>query len=388
MGGKAHGAAVGQLWKQNSYGSRGELLPQALDAINSEWLTRTLQVRFPELVVKNLRLVDVINTHTTKVRVAYEVNEWGRSVGFPESACLKANWSGSPLSSGSGICALEAKFYRYLRDRLPVPAPVGYFADWDEDSFGQGFVMMEDLVDAGVKFGSACRPIGFEEARQSLDELAALHAGLWNSEELERHRWLTHSMGVENSDPELYRTLEPYMREGMRQERRRAVLPAWLVENPGRFAAVYDKLVAYERGRSGAICLLHGDAHLGNTYVTRTGRRRWLDWQIVRKGAPWRDVSYFLISAIPVETRRKHEIALVEHYLECLARRDVAVPSFDEAWREYCLWPIHGLASFNGSLDAWQEAGAIQAGVERFSAAIQDLDSVARLEAAGQFGNR
>ena len=55
------------------------------------------------------------------------------------------------------------------------------------------------------------------------------------------------------------------------------------------------------------------------------------------------------------------------------------MPDFEQAWNQYCLWPIHGLASFNGSRDDWQFGNAIFAGVERFSAAIEEHDSLQRM---------
>src|SRR3546814_11321166 len=45
-------------------------------------------------------------------------------------------------------------------------------------------------------------------------------------------------------------------------------------------------------------CVNLGDCHQGNTYVMPDGERVWLDWQLVRKGRPWRDLTYFTIGAL------------------------------------------------------------------------------------------
>ena len=124
------------------YPARREKLPTNLDQLTPHWLGRTLGLRYPGLDVLDMDIVDVINTHTSKVRVALSLNQAGRDQHFPEHVCLKSNWSGSPLSSRSGICELEASFYHFLRDQLSVPAPRSYFADWDHDEFNQGLVVL------------------------------------------------------------------------------------------------------------------------------------------------------------------------------------------------------------------------------------------------------
>lgn len=86
-----------------------------------------------------------------------------------------------------------------------------------------------------------------------------------------------------------------------------------------------------------------------------------------------------MTSSMTVAERRSNEQHLLRHYLELMKARGCEMPSFEDAWEQYCLWPIHGLASFNGSRDEWQLPGSILAGVERFSAAIEDHESVQRM---------
>ena len=65
--------------------------------------------------------------------------------------------------------------------------------------------------------------------------------------------------------------------------------------------------------------LLHGDPHIGNTYVTPDGEVGFLDWQMARRGNWSLDVGYFLQGALTVEDRRQHERALLEEYRDALA---------------------------------------------------------------------
>ncbi|MAT50158.1 MAG: aminoglycoside phosphotransferase [Porticoccaceae bacterium] len=363
------------------YRPRREKLPIALDQVTPEWLTRVLQLRFPDLEVRSFAFIEVNNTHTTKLRLSLDLNEAGIAMGFPHNVCLKANWSGSPLSSGAGICELEARFYRYFRDQLAIPAPVAYYADWDEDRFNQGLVIMEDLVDAGVSFSSTNDPINADEAARSIEGLAVMHASCWGNDILDDHPWLKVAMSADCSDPNMYHSLEEHMRHNNQLPRRRAVLPGWFLSQPERLSRAYDALAAHEVAKPGPRTLIHGDAHLGNSYVTPGGERRWLDWQIVRRGTPWRELNYFLISAMTIEERRGNERHLLQHYMDLMASKGCEMPDSESAWNEYRLWDIYGLASFNGSRDEWGPENAIFAGVERFSAAIQDHDSLSLMAA-------
>ena len=91
----------------------------------------------------------------------------------------------------------------------------------------------------------------------------------------------------------------------------------------------------------GTPTLLHGDAHIGNTYVLPGSRLGFLDWQVVRRGDHILDLGYFLQGALTVDDRRSHEVDLVEEYHQHLAGTDG--PSFDEIWLRYRASVTHGL---------------------------------------------
>src|SRR3546814_1240936 len=82
------------------------------------------------------------------------------------------------------------------------------------------------------------------------------------------------------------------------------VLPKGLLDEPDRVIRLLDRLTAFEHAQTGPRCLVHGDSHQGNSYVRPNGERVWLDWQLVRKGRPWRDVTYFMLGALTIDERR------------------------------------------------------------------------------------
>src|SRR3546814_21034212 len=71
-----------------------------------------------------------------------------------------------------------------------------------------------------------------------------------------------------------------------------AIFPKWMAEDRNRLRTAFRQLCAQEIADESPLCLVHGDAHLGNSYRRPDGDRIWFDWQIVRKGRPWRDYSY------------------------------------------------------------------------------------------------
>src|SRR3546814_13248690 len=96
--------------------SRTERLPTRFEDVSADWLTRTLQGQYPGIVVEEMKLVELIAGHTTKARVEVKLNQAGVDAGIPRQLCLKANWSGSPLSSP--VCVHEARFYKEFPNRM------------------------------------------------------------------------------------------------------------------------------------------------------------------------------------------------------------------------------------------------------------------------------
>lgn len=372
-------AAVGRV---SDYQLRTEKLPTRVEQITREWLSRTLQLRYPDLVVEAMKVVDVISSHTTKVRLELEFNAAGQACGIPRQVCLKANLSGDPLSSDA--CKVEAQFYRHIRDQVGVPAPDCYFADWDEadaatGAHPQGLVILEDLIAGGGSFGHSTRPISIDEARNALDGFAALHAGLWDESKLASLRWLNISMSENAPDADLFNHLSKYMYLNMENPAFRALLPQWLLDDPEHLGRAFKLLVAHERRETLPRCLIHGDSHLGNSYFRKDGTRLFIDFQLITAGHPWRDLAYFLVGSLTVEDRRKAERELLQHYLDRLEAHGAGGRlSFEKLWDEYRVWPMWGMVAWITNLDKWGQA--TMPSVERFYTAAADHDTLRRLE--------
>ncbi len=352
-----------------AFPGRTERLPLDFAQVDAAWLTRTLQNQYPGVVVEAMEVVEFIPGHTTKARVSLKLNQAGIDAGLPAAACLKANWSGNAMSSG--VCVNEARFYGKLRSRLPLPAPICYFADWDDDATSQqGFILLEDMILRGGSFDTSARAITLDQMYKALEGMATLHGSTWAHPELDRQDWIEVAMAKTTNTDDYWSMMEEYFARHNAIPERVAMFPQWMAEDPTRLRSAWRQLCAYDQASPAPRCLVHGDAHLGNSYSLPDGGRLWFDWQIVRKGRPWRDYSYFLIGSISIEDRRKAERDLLRHYLGCLAKYDIAI-DFDEAWSEYRRWVIWGLVGWQSNINPKEET---MPPLERFCVAAKDLE--------------
>ena len=66
--------------------------------------------------------------------------------------------------------------------------------------------------------------------------------------------------------------------------------------------------------------VLHGDGHPGNVFV-RNGKAGLLDWQVVKRGHPSRDLAYSLITGMTTEERQANQRELLDVYRQALAAK-------------------------------------------------------------------
>ncbi|MGD9797733.1 MAG: phosphotransferase [Acidimicrobiia bacterium] len=355
------------------YPAREGRLPRHLDEVTPAWLTSLLQHRYPGLVVHDFEVLEVQSTHTTKLRLALDLNDVGREAGLSERVCLKSNWS-EGIKTGD-ICEREARFYHLMRDRPEAPLPRSYYADWDGDGGGRGIVVMQDLDVETGRFGNSADHLGVDGVAAGLESLATLHGTLWGSPTLAGQ--LPRSMGTPVDTEQVVRLFN-YLALNLEDPKYQAVLPSWTYETPEKLNHLLDELAAYELGQAGPFGLVHGDAHQGNSYVGADGRRIWLDFQLARVGSPWRDVSYFMIGALTVDERRSSERDLVKVYRDALVATGAeGVPGEDAAWEQLRRWAAYGMQCWLGNVDLWGQSGIEM--IRRFYAAGDDYDTVGLL---------
>lgn len=125
-------------------------------------------------------------------------------------------------------------------------------------------------------------------------------------------------------------------------------------------------------------CLVHGDAHCGNTFLDK-GSPRFLDWQLVHLGPPFHDMAYFVIGAMTVEDRREHEMVVLKHYLASLEKLGGPRIPFDVALVEYCKYTLAGIGWILTPYSMRPQQRVFAMG-ERYSSAIVDHMAVELVE--------
>jgi aminoglycoside/choline kinase family phosphotransferase len=356
-----------------------DTLPTTLDDVTPEWLTAFLAPRWPGVEVRKIRLVNKTLGTATRVGLVCDYAP-GRDAGLPSRLYLKsflidAEADGvekAPLS----MFQCEVNFYRHMREHLELETPRIYGCELDEAS-GQFVVVMEDLLAKDARFGIATRPYTVEEVAAVADTVAELHAGYWARPRLtEEFSWLdTHLRGP---NVEYFRRLGSQLLE---QEYRLSPYKTKIFDpvqyTPERLWSALWKL--QEINESQPPTVLHGDVHVGNTYVTLEGAGGLLDWQLMRIGCWAHDLTYLIVTALLPEERRRHERDLVEHYRAALARKGITPPGSEEAWllhRQNAVW---GVLMWLLTPTPLYDIERLTRLLERHRAAIDELDSLKAL---------
>ena len=210
----------------------------------------------------------------------------------------------------------EVRFYCELRDELDIEAPTAFASHFDPAT-GRFGLLLEDLTARDARFPSALDPVSIGEVRSILGHLARLHASFWDSPRFVGDLdWVDTPMsggmfdvfdliGLELIEDQVAQ--HPFKQE--------------LIAPLGRTVAeMWEVLWRVQRRHCEApTTLLHGDPHLGNTYLLPDGSGGLLDWQLMMRGSWAHDVTYLLVTSLDPDVRRSHQLDLLADYLDRLA---------------------------------------------------------------------
>lgn len=341
-------------------------VPRAWADITPDWMSRA--VGEP---VENLAL-DEIDEGTTSRTRARLIFASGRA---PQQVFVKAQGSLGHrllLLSIGGLLS-EARLLAH-RELLPLETPEVYGSAIDRRTL-RTITVMEDVSQRGARPNVATTPLTPDEVANGLAGLARLHASAWGGRLPAPLSWV----GPWRMTPG-YRLMgalgPPKAAKKLRELGREDVLPSGgLSVSAGRKLFSRSSALA----RTGPQTLLHGDAHVGNSYSLPDGTVGFYDWQLVRTGSWSHDVGYFLGSALSVEDRRHNERELLKGYLEELGS---AAPSFDEAWLRYRQTPAYGLLIWLNTIGygGYQSDEICLTTIERFGRAFDDLDTATAVQ--------
>jgi aminoglycoside phosphotransferase (APT) family kinase protein len=141
--------------------------------------------------------------------------------------------------------------------------------------------------------------------------------------------------------------------------------------NATRISTAIARTVAFGR-EDDEQCMLHGDAHIGNSYSLPDGTLGLLDWQCVWQGGWAFDVAYVIGSSLSPENRRLHEAALLQHYLDDRARAGWPAPSLTHATNRYRQYLAYGLTVWLTNMPSFQPEQFNTVVASRFAYAMLD----------------
>jgi hypothetical protein len=353
-------------------------LPVSFDDITAQWLTGTLCRDHPGAEVVDFRTEPVEQGTTNRVRLHIVYNAAGAKAGLPTRLFCKASHGlANRITLGlSGAGEAEVNFYNDVRPFVDIEAPRAAFASIDTDTFNS-IVILEDLSGAVSEFCTQRTVVTRARVEDQLALLAKVHGAGYCDPRVRHH------LGAFTTWVDYFNnTLGFGLREGSEEGFRRAddLIPPRLHK---RHAEVWPATVAaVELNHTLPPTLAHGDVHLKNWYITKTGRMGLSDWQCVSRGHWGRDFGYTIGTALTIEDRRAWERDLLGFYLDHLHAAGGPKVSFDEGWLHYRQQLMTALTwwtiTYNPApgMPDMQPIDTAREFVKRLAAAIDDVESL------------
>src|SRR5690606_25625704 len=170
-------------------------------------------------------------------------------------------------------------------------------------------------------FPNVTEAISLAQVESLLDQLAILHARYWESPRFEGDMsWVQSHVKGEVSTLQ-NEAATPLIQHEIDSENFKREMVQRLRTTGAQMRA---GMMAVQKLHSTLPqTLLHGDTHLGNTYLLPGDRGGFLDWQLMVRGYCMHDVNYLITTALSIEQRRNHEQELLRRYLAKLAELGV-----------------------------------------------------------------
>jgi hypothetical protein len=354
---------------------RASRIPADWDDVTGLWMTAALRRDHPETVVDEVRVLLRDDGTNRRARLGLTYSE-GQG---PETVFVKAHDPAHRLVHlRNGNLFGEARLLA-SRVELPVDRPQVYKVIIDRLRL-DFLLVMEDLSARGADPRDASRPLSVDQVANGLRGLARLHSRYWafTARSQPRLRWVKTWKPTEGWQVGLRKRIPIGLERGV------GSIPSEVAHLGGD--EIVELWARYVSSLSrGAMTLLHGDAHIGNTYVLPDGDVGFLDWQVVRRGNWSQDVGYFVVGSLSVEDRRSSEAELLELYRQALEIPADQLPSAEAAWLRYRSTPAYGQAIWISTLgtDGWQRPELSLELARRFCTAFVKLDTTEALSALG-----
>jgi Ser/Thr protein kinase RdoA (MazF antagonist) len=341
--------------------------PRRVEHLTPEVLTGLIGRR-----VDSVSVIDGEAGTSSRARLAL------RGDGVPDSVFVKlsaATAATRMLGELARLGETEARFYRQLAPSLGEGIPRSHGSAFDPLT-GRYVVILEDMATTPCQFADTLNPLSVDQMASLMEVLAGLHGAFWGKLPEKfggrgEFGWLM----APSADPANLLT-PPLMKMSAGKLADRTAIP---IES-GRFLWENYR-AATEIVDAGTHTVLHGDSHPGNTYF-RDGHAGLLDWQVVRRGHPSRDLTYTLVLGMPTSERRASERDLLDVYRGAVASSGGPEFDRDELWMRYRQAVTYAFVSplTTAGLGGMQSEAIALEGLARAVAALGDLETVAALQ--------
>jgi aminoglycoside phosphotransferase (APT) family kinase protein len=359
------GRGVRRLATDAAAGSKRSF-PRRVGDLDAETLSKIMGK-----TVTSVKLLDGSAGTSSRSRLALT------GVGVPESVFVKMSAETAAIRMLGELANLgekEARFYSDLAPQLSF-VPKTYGSAFDSLT-GRFAIILEDMPQDSVEFFDTTRPLDKDKANSLVETLAHVHGTFWNCLPAAAGGkaplgWLT-----QTSDERSLPISRPLMRLSAKRLAEKTDIP---VEN-GRYV-IENYPAAVRLIDAGPQTVLHGDSHPGNVYF-RDGKAGLLDWQVVKRGHPTRDLVYSLVTGMTTEDRRANQHELLDVYRAALAANGGPELDRDELWDRYRQAAVQPFlaALTTAGLGGMQSEEIALEGLRRAVDAFEDLDTVAILQ--------
>jgi len=375
----AKGIAAGRLGAHVGHGAARLGVDAALQRVRSfprraSDLTPEALSRLMGRTVESVSIIDGEAGTSSRARLALTGDDVPESVFVKLSAATAAT---RMLGELARLGETEARFYRRLAPRLGDGILRSYGSAFDPVT-GRYVIVLEEMTTTPCQFPDTLHPLSTDQMALLLEVLAQLHGTFWGRLPEKpggggEFGWLS----APSEDPA--NLLTPAL---MRMSARKLADRTPVAIESGRF--LWENYqAATELVDAGTHTVLHGDSHPGNTYF-RDGRAGLLDWQVVRRGHPARDLAYTLVLGMPTADRLAAQRDLLDVYREALASCGGPEFDHDDLWTRYRQAVTYAFVSplTTAGLGGMQTEAIALEGLDRAVAAIEDLETVAALRQA------
>ncbi|KAI1467941.1 kinase-like domain-containing protein [Daldinia caldariorum] len=354
-------------------------LPVKPEEITAEWCSKVLGH-----AVKSVSIVKQIHSTSSKILIDLTYEDDGNAANVPTQLCVKGGFNTEMIAlypSLSWTYRREALFYHSLAPIVKMELPKAWYCGTYKAS-GQGLVVMSNLEAEGCEFGEPLKPWSVDRVRAGVEQLAALHAGTWGASE-ERFPWLSEDklLGGNPLKGMITSLISPKAWEVRFKDSAPPPLPKAALDRE-RLERAFQTMWATENPK--LKCIIHGDPHIGNTFIRPDGKPGFLDWQAPISSVNFHDVAYFITGSLTIEERRKHDTDIVKHYLKALYEGGGPKLELEEIWDDYRKHALHGLA-WALTAPGMQPDENVFAMTERHGAAVEDYKTLELLESLPEY---